>query len=102
MNIRTAARDAYSHYIASAKGARRPCSIVAVAVLSLPGQSAQSRTEYSLKKANDYPTKQTFTYATYTAVRCDPENKKNPSLKWLQGGFALCLERLKPLEINGF
>lgn len=74
MNIRTAARDAYSHYIASAKGARRPCSIVAVAVLSLPGQSAQSRTEYSLKKANDYPAKQTF---TYTAVRSTPDNRKN-------------------------
>jgi len=36
------------------------------------------------QKTNDYPTKQTF---TFEIVRRDPENKKNLSRKWLQGGF---------------
>ena len=47
MNIYTAVCGAYSHYIASDQWCRKQCSILAVAVLNLPGQGAQSRAVYS-------------------------------------------------------
>ena len=51
------------------------------------------------QKANEYPTKQTF---TFTAVRCDRRKQEKPVLEINPGRVALCLERLKTPYFKGF
>ena len=50
-------------------------------------------------KANDIPTRQTF---TFTAVRCDRRKQEKPVPEMAPGRVALYLEWLKTLEIKGF